>query len=253
MASFSLGTIPFDLLRGLARTSLINGYFTTLSAAFSASTGHDHSGSAGNGKAIVTTATLAAAVDGATLEYATDLHIKDAGITAAKLGTNLKKGYIPLPLASFREIATNDYVNTAGDAGVLSSNTTPTLARVNGATDKATRIAWAASNVDEIVAQFAYPPDLDDAAAVTVNLLARMESTNDTPVIGVSYFEGVGDTNAGGNTAALSDAVAQKTVSITAGNIGAYPNFASIGLVPAAHGTDALWLYAAWIEYTRKT
>lgn len=173
-------------------------------------------------------------------------------VTAAKLTTTLATGYIPIPLASFREISSNDYINTAGDAGVLSVNTTPTLQRVNAATDKKARIAWASSNSDEIAFDFAYPPDLDDTAAVVVNLLMVMAGATDTPTVAVSYFENVGDTNAGGNTTALSNTLTKKTVTIAAGDVGAYPAAASIGIVVGAHTTDACYLYGAWIEYTRK-
>lgn len=175
------------------------------------------------------------------------------GVTAAKLSSTLKTGHIPIPLTSFREVATNATINAAGNGGLLASDTTPIFERVNGATDKAERINWAAGNVDEIVATFPYPADLDDTAAVTVNLLVKMGGASDTPVVAVSYFEGVGDTNAGGNTAALSTSIAAaKTVSIGASDVGAYPNFASIGIVPGTHATDAVWLYACWLEYTRK-
>ena len=173
-------------------------------------------------------------------------------VTAAKLATTLKTGFMPIPLASFREVATNATINASGNGGLLASDTTPIFERVNAATDKQLRVNWAAGNVDEIVASFPYPPDLDDSAAVTVNLLMRMGGASDTPVVAVSYFEGVGDTNAGGNTTALSATVAQKTVTIAAGDVGAYPNMASIGIVPGTHATDAVWLYGAWIEYTRK-
>lgn len=178
--------------------------------------------------------------------------IANNAITAAKLTTTLATGYIPIPLASFREISANDYINTAGDAGMLSKNTTPILERVNGATDKKARISWAASNSDEIAFDFAYPPDLDDTAALTVNLLMVMAGATDTPTVAISYFENVGDTNAGGNTAALSNTLAKKSVTIAASDVGPYPAAASIGIVVGAHTTDACYLYGAWIEYTRK-
>lgn len=173
-------------------------------------------------------------------------------IGASDLTTTMRKGFIPLHLAAAREIGSNDIINTAGDAGVLSKDTTPILERINGATDKKQRIRWASSNNDEIAWDFPYPPDLDDAAAVIVNFIALSGGATDTPVLTVSYFEGIGDANAGGNTAALSAAAAQKTVSIAAGDVGAYPNGASVGLVPGAHTTDTVLLLAAWIEYTRK-
>lgn len=174
-------------------------------------------------------------------------------MTAAKLTATLATGYIPLPLADAREIATNDIPATAANAGELSSNTTPILARVNGATDKQLRVAWPASNSDEIQWSVVSPPDLDDTAAVEVHILAAMAGAVDTPVVAVGFFEGIGDTNAGGNTAAVTGtAMAEYSVSIAHGDIAAAPKPWSICLTPGAHTTDALYIYGAWIEYTRK-
>jgi len=179
--------------------------------------------------------------------------IADTSVTAAKLSTTLKTGHIHLPLTGWRLIASNDIPNTAGDAGVLSSNSAPALARVNGATDKKLRISWAASGVVGITTDFVYPPDLDDTAAVVVKVRAAMAGASDTPVLAVNYFESVGDTNAGGNTAAVTGtAVALYSRSIAAGDVGAAPTSATVEIVPAAHGTDALYIYGAWVEYTRK-
>lgn len=179
--------------------------------------------------------------------------IATGAVTAAKLATTLKTGFIPLPLTGFRLIATNDIAaKNAADGGLISLDTDPTLKRVNGATDKKLRIAWAATSVIEIVNDFVYPPDLDEASNVEVHILAAMAGADDTPTIAVSFFEGVGDTNAGGNTAAITGTtVTEYSVAITAANVGATPKAASIGFVPAAHGTDALYIYGAWIEYVR--
>lgn len=175
-----------------------------------------------------------------------------AAVTALNLSATLKTGFVPLYLAGAREIATNDIINAAGIGGLLSSDSTPALKRINGATDKKQMIEWVSSNNDEIVWDFPYPPDLDDTAAVTVNILAKMSGATNTPVLAVSYFEGVGDTNAGGNTAALSSSLAQVSVTIAAGDVGVYPNAASVGIVPGAHTTDKVQVLAAWLEYTRK-
>ena len=173
----------------------------------------------------------------------------------ASLSTNLAKGYIPLFLPTARILASD--VTTAlavasGNGGNLALDTAPIFERVNGATDIQFRLRWAAGSAVEVQWQFPYPPDLDDTADLTVNLLANMAGATDTPTISVKYFEGVGDTTAGGATGALSTTVAQVSRTITAANIGAYPNVASVSLVPGTHGTDALHLYGAWIEYTRK-
>jgi hypothetical protein len=126
----------------------------------------------------------------------------------------------------------------------------PYLARVNGATDPAFKLVWPAGDVTPVqLAPMSYPPDLDDAAAVTVNLLAKMSGATDTPVIAVGAYEGVGDTNAGGNTAALAAALAEKSVSIAHGDIGAHPKGLNILLTPGTHANDAVEVYAAWAEY----
>lgn len=163
-------------------------------------------------------------------------------------------GFIPLDLASLREITSNDIGNIAANGGLLATDSTPALERINGATDKGLRVRWAAANVDEV--QFAtvpMPPDLDESKNVTVHLLARMSGATDTPTINVEAWDGIGDTEMGGNTAALSATLAELTVTLAAANITGHPlGFLNINLIPAAHGTDALDLFAAWVEYTKK-
>lgn len=175
-------------------------------------------------------------------------------VGAAALSATLATGFITLPLAQARLIATNDIPALAAQAGLLGLDSAPKLKRVNAATDKKLRVEWAATSVIPITWDITYPPDLDDTATLTVKILAAMGAAPvDTPTIAVNYFEGVGDTNAGGNTAAVTGAtVATYSRVIAASDIGTYPNGASIELVPAAHGTDALYLYAAWCEYSRK-
>lgn len=176
--------------------------------------------------------------------------ISTAAVTAAKLSSTLKNGYIPLDLFTAQIISSNAIPDSGN---FLDGNTDPEIIRANGATDKAAKISWPAASVIEIqFAPFVYPPDLDDAVAVEVHLLARMASGGmDTPVIAVGYFEGIGDTNAGGNTSALSVTLTEKTVTIAAGDVGAAPKVATVTLTPAAHANEAVELYGAWIEYTR--
>jgi hypothetical protein len=167
-----------------------------------------------------------------------------------------RKGIIDLDLGSWRTIATTaipDLAVASGNGGQLAGNSAPSLNRINAATDRGVRIAWAAAGVIEITNQFTYPADWDDTAPVTFNMMAAMAGASDTPVVAVTYFEGLGDTNAGGNSAAITGTtITQYSVTVTAANVGAYPNFATVTLTPAAHGTDILYLYSTWIEYTRK-
>lgn len=174
-------------------------------------------------------------------------------VTAAKLSSTLVKGFVPLDITAARIISANAIQNTT-EAGVPDGNTSPSLARVNGATDKALRLIWAASSSEEIqFSPIAKPPDLDDASDLTIHLMiAKDTNTDNTAVCAVSVWDGVGDTNAGGNTAALSTAsLTEYTVTLAAADLAAAPGFLNISLTPGTHTTDAIRLYAAWIEYTR--
>lgn len=190
----------------------------------------------------------------ATLSGAGALTMAATSVEASMLGANLAKGHIPLDIFTARLISANAIQNTT-EGGVPDGNTAPLIARVNGATDKQGRLAWAAAGVEEIqFAPISYPGDLDDTAAVTVHFLAAMAGATDTPVLTVGYFEGVGDADAGGATGAVTGTVVTEyTRTIAAGDIGAHPKSATITVTPAAHGTDILYVYAAWLEFTRKT
>jgi hypothetical protein len=162
-------------------------------------------------------------------------------------------GVIPLDICAAREIATNDTQNLAAHGGIMASDSTPALARVNGATDKALRLAWAAADVTEIAfPPVAKPHDLDSSADMTVHLWCKMAGATDTPTIDCQFFDGEGDTEAGAATTACGSTLAEEIATIPAAGIGAAPGFFNISLVPAAHGTDILYLYMAHLEYVRK-
>ena len=165
----------------------------------------------------------------------------------------LKLGHIPLDLTTARIIAANAIQNLT-EGGVPDGNTGgPALNRVNGATDKALRLAWAATQVDEI--QFApvtLPADLDPAAGVEVHLMCAKDANANVVTMAVGAFFGVGDANAGGNTGTIGQAVAEYIRTIAAADVLAPPNFLAVTLTPSAHAGDALYLYAAWLQYTRK-
>lgn len=179
--------------------------------------------------------------------------IATGAVTAAKLSTTLKTGFIPLDITSMREISSNAIQNLAAHGGILAADSTPILQRVNGATDKAIRVLWEAGNSAE--AQFApvpKPPDLDASSDLTIHLLCAMEAANDTPAIDAQVFDGIGDTEMGGSVGAITGtSITEYSVTIANANIAAAPGFLNISLVPGAHTTDDLYMYAAWIEYTR--
>ena len=164
-------------------------------------------------------------------------------------------GKLNLSLGELRRIATNDIDTTTNHGGILTSDSTPSYARLNGATDKALRVNWIQGNVDEV--QFPpvfMPPDLDETQDLTIHLLARMDAATDTPTIDVQVFDAIGDTEMGGATAALSSTLAELTVTVVAANISGNPlGFLNISLIPGTHATDDVQVFAAWVEYARKT
>lgn len=174
-------------------------------------------------------------------------------VTGPKLSSTLQTGHIPLDITTVRLISGNAIQNTT-EAGVPDGNTSPSLARVNGATDKALRLIWAASASGEVqFAPVAKPADLDGASAIVLHLMIGKDTnTDNTVVMSAGVFDGVGDTNCGGDTAAIATAtLTEYTVSVSASDLAEDPGFLNICLTPGTHTTDAIWLYAAWLEYTR--
>lgn len=178
-----------------------------------------------------------------------------SGSTKDDQGGDRVKGFIPIDIFSNRLLSTNAFLNTI-EAGTADGNTDPLLARVNGATDKAARIVMTNNTTGEI--QFhpiPLPPDLDDAADMTVHfLIGKSGNTDTTAVIDVQAFFGLGDTECGGNTAAIATAtITEYSVTLAAADVPAHPNVLNLSLVPGAHANDSHHIYAGWVEYTRKT
>lgn len=162
-------------------------------------------------------------------------------------------GVIPIHIVGARTLATNDTDTITNIGGILAKNSDPILERSNAATDKSLRISWASASVAEI--QFptiVWPSDVDAAAAVNLKMFAGMKAASvNTPVLTAGAFEGVGGSNLGGNSAALSTTAAVVSVALT---VTGYPGFLSLNVKPGAHATSSndVYLYAAWLEYTRK-
>ncbi len=207
--------------------------------------------------------TKLSALPSATLTEADELYINDGGTskkaTVAELRTAIGGvGFIMLDITSLRVITSNDIPNKAADpeGGMLVLDSVPILERSNDATDKSLRVHWVLSGVEEV--QFPsvpMPPDLDSSADVTLHLVAEMSGATDTATaMTVSIWDGVGDTNAGGNTTPdFTDALGEFILTIGNADISGGPTgFFNISMFPEAHGTDAIFLYAVWIEYTKK-
>jgi hypothetical protein len=201
--------------------------------------------------------TLGSGTVGATnlaTDSVTTVKIADDQVTAAKVTDTMATGFIPLDIGSLRIIAANVIGNTS-EGMLLDGNTAPSLQRVNSATDKALRVIWASSS--SIECQFPpvpKPPDMDGTVAFSVHLMMGKDTnTDNTVTVDVQMFDGVGDTEAGAPTAALAAAaLAEYSADMAAGDLAEHPGFINISLIPGTHTTDAIWLYAAWVEYARK-
>jgi hypothetical protein len=175
-------------------------------------------------------------------------------LALAELGINAvsAQSFIPIPLGACREVGTNDIQNLAAHGGILAKDSTPIFEFTNGDTDSALRLHWAASDSNAICFQVPLPPDLDVAADVVIHFRAAMAGTTDIPVIDADTFFNEGDTKVEDASAAVTGVtVAEYTITIAAADVPAGAQTMSCELTPAAHTTDALYVYAMWIEYTK--
>lgn len=170
----------------------------------------------------------------------------------ALVGSNLA-GFIPINLATVRKLGTSAFLNAAGNGGILATDTTPILNTINGDTDGAWRLTWAASAVDQIGFNVALPPDLDRTKNLLVKVRAAMAAAADTPIISLDSYFNEGDTKVEDDIPAITGATyATYTGTIAAADVPDDAVTFSCEMTPAAHGTDALYITAIWLEYTKK-
>ena len=172
-------------------------------------------------------------------------------------------GVISFSLPEGRMIASSgDFRNhTDSNGGVLASNSFDTvigssgalkITRVNGATDISSRITWIADVVDPIQWEAILPDDLDDTVDGTLYLTVSMSGVADTPVATIAAMVGIGGSNIGGNTSAVSGTTPTvKTIALNFPSAAAGSKL-TIAINPAAHATDSLRLDALRLVYTRR-
>lgn len=157
-------------------------------------------------------------------------------------------GFLPLPLGSFMEMDASYDVSAH-----LTGTTTPSLGSINGASDAAQMVSWAAGNVDKIGVQIPLPLDFDSSQDVELHIRARLGGTTDSNVdISVETFWGEGDSKI---TDTIQDVDGtqwqEKIATIDSKDIDSYSTL-TLALVPAAHATDSLDVSLMWLEYSRK-
>lgn len=164
-------------------------------------------------------------------------------------GTNVAKGFIPVPLASIRE-TTGGTIPSGG--GILAGDTTPILATINGDTDGAWRLTWAASNSDLVGFNLLLPPDMDLSKNLLVKFRGAMAGAVDTPVFSLDCYVNEGDTKVEMNSGAITGTgYATYTATIPAAALTGGVTLA-IELTLGAHTTNAAYVTAIWLEYTKK-
>lgn len=172
-------------------------------------------------------------------------------------------GFIPVTLASLREVNSNDIPvmsdspltnDPAGFGGLLCKNTTPILEYKNGDTDSCFRVRWAASNVDKVAFSTTLPGDIDFSQPVYIKFIGAMGGATDTPTVTAEVFFGIGDTKVSAASGAVTGTTeAVYTITITAANLesAVAKRFAAVEFTVGSHGTDTALIYAIWIEYTK--
>jgi len=162
------------------------------------------------------------------------------------------QGFIPISLTQLREVASNDIQALAAHGGILAKDSTPILEYTNGDTDSALRLNFDGGDVNPVVLQVPLPPDLDVTADLVLHIRAAMEDTNDTPTIASDTYFNEGDTKVEDASAAITGtAYAEYTITIATADIPAGAQTVTIELTPGTHDTDALFITALWLEYTK--
>lgn len=199
-------------------------------------------------QAAVTMATL---VDGQIAEF-TARTATTWSVTILNTSSAFQTGFIPLPLTGWREVASNDITNAAGNGGVLATDTTPALEYVNGDTDSQLRVLWAAGNSDALACQITLPPDLDRTQTIRLVFRGEMSGDDDlTTPMEVDTFFDEGDTKVEDITANWTSAVINRTAQIAAADIPSTAQTMSVEITPGTHASDSLSLYAVWMTYTK--
>ncbi len=152
--------------------------------------------------------------------------------------------FVPIPLTSWMLGDGTNSVSFGGPA------TDPILDMTDGDTDSALRFLWAATSVVPIITQVPLPPALDVTEDLVLHLRTGKDTDTDTVTIACDAYFNNGDTKVEDVTATIAQAAGETTITIAAADVPAGAQSLTLELTPSAHGTDALYLYASWLEYT---
>ena len=162
-----------------------------------------------------------------------------------------------IPLSAFRELASDDIPAVAiasGGSGIMGKDSTPNFEAVNGATDRAQQLQWAAANVDKISASLMLPVDCDGTRAMGVELIAGKTGATDTVAMSISAWFDRGDTEVTGTSANLANGTgaALAEVAIAAADVPDVPGQMTLVIFPGTHANDTVELYGVRVNYWSK-
>lgn len=201
---------------------------------------------------------------------ATEMTIDSGGLLnitsgAVALPANLKTGFIPLDLFAARFIASGETINgvtvTASTplanaiGGLLHGGSTPILKAFSSGTSGMLCLEWASGDMSEIRwSPMPIPPDFDSSSPLYVCWTGNRGSesaSNNT--FRVQFFNSTNTTNVGTTGATMTTQPTEQRICVSATGLTAHPGFWNVGLKPITHTHNPNRIFAAGIEYTRRT
>lgn len=202
---------------------------------------------------------------------ATELWVDAGGtlnLTSGKVlfPANLGKSVYPLELMAGRVLASGENfvgfniaatgadIGTSG-GGMITGGSIPKLQTLSTAS-KVHIVTWASGQAQVLrLPAFVKPPDFDSSGTVTVNILTRAQQVGTNLGWQIDVWDNVNATNIGTSTPALgSSAWTQQTITLApSANLTGYPGTLAVSIAPKTHANDAMDVYAAWLEYSRRS
>lgn len=209
-------------------------------------------------------ATAMVIASGGTLEVQPGgtINLSSGSIT---MPTNLAVGYRPLDIFAARVLTSAEQfigVNFSGSGislgssvgGLLNAGSVPTLT-MNSSLNQAAVLTWASGQTAAIAfPPIGIPPDFSSAGGLEVHLHgSRTSDGASNNAFDVRFWANANTSNKGSSCTTLTTSPTEKFVAISSAEVGAHPGYWNIGIQPGTHTNNAVKLWSAWLEYTKRT
>ena len=182
-----------------------------------------------------------------------------------RMPANLAKGVIQLDIFSARALSSAENflgasVSATGGnlgnaiGGLLNVNSTPTLT-MNSTVNNAAVLTWASG----VQAAIAFPPvsipmDFSSAGGLEMHFQAEHASDNaSNNVLDLRFWANLNATEQGSTGATLTTVPADYTVTVSSAEVGSYPGFWNLQVVPGTHTNNSVKVYSGFLRYTKLT